>query len=65
MGSDTLWAAFREIVDSHRKMSNRSVCSIAALIQKSENVCIPDVSANSVLVLWYLAILRQGRQKMS
>ena len=36
--------------DLHRKMSNRCVCNTAGLIQTSENNCIPDVPAKSLLV---------------
>ena len=46
-------------------MSNRNGCNIAGLIQTSENVCIPDVSANSVLVLLYVAIIYLRRWNMS
>ena len=31
----------------------------------SENVCIPHVSANSVLVLLYVAVIRLGHRIMS
>ena len=60
MGSDTLWGVFRAFSDLHKQISHPSVCNIAGLIQTSENVCIPDVSANSVLVLLYMALLRLG-----
>ena len=46
-------------------MSDRCVRNIAVLIQTSENVCIPDVSANSVLVLLDVAIVNLGRRNMS
>ena len=65
MGLDTFWGVCREFSDLHRKISGRSVCDIASLIQTSENVCIPDVSTNSVLVLWYVAFFRLGRRNMS
>ena len=53
------------ISDLHQKMSDCIVCNIVGLIQTSENVCIPDVSANSVLLLLYVAILRLRRLDMS
>ena len=54
---------FRALSDIRRKMSVRSVCNISGLNQTSENVFFPDVSANSVLVFWYVDIL--GRRNMS
>ena len=59
-----LWV-FMAFSDLRRKMSDRSVCKTGGLIQTSENVCIPDVSANSVLVLLYVAIFRLGHRNMS
>ena len=35
------------------------------VFRASEIVCIPDVSANSVLVLFYMAIIRLGHRNMS
>ena len=64
MASDTLWGPFRAFSALHLKKSDRSVFNIAGLIQTSENVCIPDVSANSVFVLWYVAILSLWRRNM-
>ena len=54
---------FKAFSDLHLKMSDRSVCNVAGLIQTSENGCIPVLSANYLLVLWYVAI--RGRRKMS
>ena len=65
MGSETLWGLFRAFSSLHRKISGRSVCNIAGLIQTSENVCIPDVSANLVLVFLYVALIHLGRRNMS
>ena len=65
MGSGDLKGVFRAFSGLHRKMSYRSICKIAGVFQTSENVCILDVSANSVLVLWYAAILRLGCRKKS
>ena len=49
--------------DLHPKMSDRSVCNIAGLIQTAENGCITVLSVNYLLVLWYVAI--RGRRNMS
>ena len=63
MGYDTLWGVFRAFSDLHPKLSDSFVCNIAGLIQTSETVCVPDVSANSVLVLcmWLLSIWDVGK----
>ena len=56
---------FKAFSDLHRKMSDRSVCNVAGLIQTSENVCVTDVSAHSELLLLHVAILQPGRRNMS
>ena len=65
MGSDILWGVFRAFSDLHRKMSDRSICNIDRLIQTSENVYLPYVSAYSVLVLLCVAIIHLGDWNMS
>ena len=66
MGSDTLWEErFWHFSILHRKMSNRSVCNFAGLIETSDRFFIPDVSTNSVLVFFYVAIVDLGGQNMS
>ena len=56
---------FLAFFDLHREMSDRSVCNFAGFVQTSENVCIPDVSAKSVLVLLYVAITHLERRNMT
>ena len=65
MGSNTSQWLFRAFSDLHGKISDRSVCNNAGFIQTSENVCIPDVSANSVLVLSYMPNMRLRRRNKS
>ena len=65
MVSDTLWRVFRAFSNLHWKLSDHGACNIAGLFQTSENVCIPDASTNSMLVLLLVAIVRLGCQNMS
>ena len=65
MCSDNLWGVFRASSDSHRKISDHSVCNIAGLTQTSENVGILDVSDTSVLAVLYVAVIHLARRIMS